>query len=107
MLSEPEQRALEALEARMQAEDPDLCRKLDQPLDRAARARRRWLLAAAIGALVLGLGAAVLGVLAFSLGLVFFGCLVAATSWGAFVMLHRGTLQRPAGGATATGWTWA
>jgi hypothetical protein len=107
MLSEPEQRALAALEAQMQAEDPALCRKLDQPLDRAARTRRRWGLAAACGALVIGLGAAVLGVLAFSLGLVFFGCLIAATSWGAFVMLHRGAVQRPAGGATATGWTWA
>jgi len=107
MLSEQEQRALEALEAQMQAEDPELCQRLHQPLDRAARVRRRWLLAAAIGALALGLIAAVLGVLAFSLGLVFFGCLIAATSWGAFVMLHRGSLQRPAGGATATGWTWA
>jgi hypothetical protein len=107
MLSEPEQRALEALEAQLQAEDPALCHRLDQPLDRAARVRRRWLLATAVGALVLGLASAVLGVLAFSLGLVFFGCLVAATSWGAFVMLHRGPLQQPAGGATATGWTWA
>jgi len=107
MLSESEQRALDALEAQMRADDPALCHKLDQPLDRAVRVRKRWLGAAAIGALVLGLASAVLGVLAFSLGLVFFGCLIAATSWGAFVMLHRGTLQRPAGGATATGWTWA
>ena len=106
MLNEPEQRALDALGAQLQAEDPEFCRKLDQPLDRSARTRRRWLLATAIGALVLGLGASVLGVLAFSLGLVFFGCLVTATSWGAFVMLHRGPLQRPAGGTTATGWTW-
>ena len=107
MLSEPEQRALEALEAQMQAEDPALCQRLDQPLDRAARLRKRWLFAAAIGSLTLGLAAAVLGVFAFSLALVFFGCLIAGTSWGAFVMLQRGSLQPPAGGATATGWTWA
>ncbi|MGI5131960.1 DUF3040 domain-containing protein [Pseudonocardia sp. CA-107938] len=107
MLSEQERRALEAIELQLQADDPALCRRLDQPLDRAARSRRRWLAAATVGALVIGLASAVLGLLAFSLGLVFFGCLVAAASWTAFLVLRNRPLQRPAGGATATGWTWA
>ncbi|WP_073455403.1 DUF3040 domain-containing protein [Pseudonocardia thermophila] len=105
MLSERERRALEEIAAHMEHEDPEFCRKLAEPLEDAARARRRrWTVLAGAG-IGVGFLAAVVGVLAMNLLLVFVGCLVAATSWGAIAVLHHAL---PADdGVPPTGWTWA
>lgn len=107
MLSEPEQRALEAIEERLQTEDPDLCRSLDVPLDRAAILPRRWLFAGALVSSGLGVLTAVLGVLSLSLVLIFLGCLVTGISWGSYLLLRQGPAQREADGTATEGWTWA
>ncbi len=90
MLSEPEQRALDAIEQQMHTEDPDFCRTLDSPLDRSMIHRRRWLFAGAVVSGVLGVLTAVLGALALSFGLIFMGCLVTGVSWGAYMLLRQG-----------------
>lgn len=107
MLSDPEQRALEAIEQQLHTEDPDFCRTLDTPLDEQQITRRRWLFAGAVISGTLGALTAVLGVLALSLGLIFLGCLVTGISWGAYLLLRQGPVQHQVDGTTTEGWTWA
>ena len=108
MLSEPEQRALDAIEQQMHTEDPAFCRTLDTPLDKRLVTRRRWLFAGAVVSGVLGVLTAVLGVLALSFGLIFMGCLVTGVSWGAYLLLRQGpVLQQQTDGTATEGWTWA
>jgi hypothetical protein len=88
MLSHDDRRRLEAIEHQLQADDPDLARRLAHW---PAPARARWAMAAAVTTAVLGTLGLLLGIASLSPALVVFSGVVMVGGW---MWVYRRSRQR-------------